>query len=53
VIVILPITAVQLLPSLTYLAAAAAIACFAAVPFLGLQSPGTAAVASVNEALGR
>jgi len=37
----------------TYLAAAAAIASVAAVPFLGLQSPGTATVASVNEALGR
>jgi len=35
------------------LAATAAITCFAAVPFLGLQSPGTATVASVNEALGR
>ena len=38
---------------LTYLAAAAAIACVAAVPFLGLQLPGTATVPSVNEALGR
>jgi len=38
---------------LTYLAAAAAvITCVAAVPFLGLQSPGTATVAGVDEALG-